>query len=277
VKRLAPFAVAASVLAGALAGHGASAPPLPQTLHETGYGSVAMTGFTPRHPLWSDGAAKRRWMALPAGTAIDKSNPDAWDFPPGTRLWKEFSFGGAVETRFIERLADGSWRYATYIWNEDRTAATLAPRQGTTLRVTDAPGGRYVIPSRDDCIACHEGAPVPVLGYSAVQLEDTPLSASPAARAAAGYLHGNCGHCHNDGALGGVELRFAMSARDPAGSHRRTRESLAGRAHDVLRRVHSTNPYVRMPPVGVQLPDAAGAAVLERWLAEIESHQEKPQ
>src|SRR5262245_16534783 len=27
--------------------------------------------FAPRHALWSDGADKRRWIALPPGTAID--------------------------------------------------------------------------------------------------------------------------------------------------------------------------------------------------------------
>jgi hypothetical protein len=278
VKRPALVTLAASVLACALVGHGASAPPLPAELHETGYGAVAMTEFTPRHPLWTDGATKRRWISLPVGTSVDKTNPDAWDFPVGTKLWKEFSFGRAIETRFIERLADGSWRYATYIWNESRTTARLAPKGGAIVPVDGAPGGRYAIPSRDDCLACHEGAPVPVLGYSAVQLEETLRGVSETARAAAGYLHGNCGHCHNDGALGGVDLRFAMAARDPAGSHQRTRESLTARSHDVLRRVRSDNPYVRMPPVGVRLPDAAGAAVLERWLrAEIDPTKEKSQ
>ena len=64
--------------------------------------------FSPQYPLWSDGAAKRRWISLPPGTAIDASRPDAWEFPRGTRLWKEFSLDRPVETRFIERLPDGS-------------------------------------------------------------------------------------------------------------------------------------------------------------------------
>src|SRR5687768_3582906 len=45
--------------------------------------------FTPRYPLWSDGMSKRRWLYLPPGTSIDKSDPDAWEFPRGTRAWKE--------------------------------------------------------------------------------------------------------------------------------------------------------------------------------------------
>ena len=56
--------------------------------------------FSPQYPLWSDGAAKARWIYLPPGTAIDTSDPDDWTFPVGTRFWKEFTFNGRkVETR----------------------------------------------------------------------------------------------------------------------------------------------------------------------------------
>jgi hypothetical protein len=59
-----------------------------ETVTEIGAGIVA---FSPQYPLWSDGAKKRRWISLPPGTFIDASRPDAWEFPRGTRLWKEFS------------------------------------------------------------------------------------------------------------------------------------------------------------------------------------------
>ena len=97
---------------------------LPVHLRDTGLyadGSMSQVRpenlpFSPQYPLWSDGAAKRRWISLPAGTFIDAAQPDAWEFPRGTRLWKEFSHAGRpVETRFIERLADGSWRFAAYV------------------------------------------------------------------------------------------------------------------------------------------------------------------
>ena len=81
--------------------------------------------FAPQYPLWSDGAAKRRWVRLPKGRAIDARDPDRWVFPAGTRFWKEFSFRGRkVETRYLEKLAAGRWVYATYAWNEAQTAAT---------------------------------------------------------------------------------------------------------------------------------------------------------
>ncbi len=75
--------------------------------------------FTPQYPLWSDGATKRRWISLPDGTAIDGSRPAAWEFPVGTKFWKEFSASGRrVETRTIERAADGSWQFRAYVWSD---------------------------------------------------------------------------------------------------------------------------------------------------------------
>jgi hypothetical protein len=241
-------------LAFVLAATGALA--LPQMLDETGFSEANATAFTPQYPLWSDGSAKRRWLRLPPGTSIDKSNPDAWEFPRGTKAWKEFSRGGRrIETRLIERLADGSWRFAAYQWNEEGTRAALAPQAGVPA---------LAIPSRTDCLACHEGAPVPILGYSAVQLE------AKLADAALGYLHANCGHCHNDpGPLAEVGLSLAQRAADPHASAARTARTASARREDLVRRIRSTNPYVRMPPLGVKLVDADGVALVEKWLSQL--------
>ena len=239
--------------------------PMPATLAGTGLyepGSTQVRAahepFEPAYPLWTDAMGKRRWLYVPAGSRIDKSDPDAWDFPRGTRAWKEFRRGDTrVETRFIERLADGSWRFATYVWNAEGTEARLAPAAGLPERG---------IPSREDCLACHEGAPVPVLGYSAVQLERTVAGRTREEGAALGYLHGNCGHCHNESALGGTGLFLAQSAADPARSEALARASIAQRPADIARRLQSSNPYVRMPPFGVSIADAGGAAVIQRYL-----------
>ena len=242
--------------------------PLPERLADTGLfepGSHervrnANTAFAPQFPLWTDGQDKRRWLYLPPGTSIDKSDPDRWEFPRGTRAWKEFSAGGRIETRLIERLADGSWRYASYAWNAEGTEATLAPPEGLPNRG---------IPSRLDCLACHEGARVPILGYSAVQLGGAIAARTPGERAALGYLHGNCGHCHNANALEATGLFLAQSATSPHESAERTRASVAERAPEILRRVQSANPYVRMPPLGVTVADTQG---LERVLQWIRTH-----
>jgi hypothetical protein len=229
-------------------------PPLPTRLADTGWRDGPAT-FAPQYPLWSDGATKRRWLTLPEGTAVDASDPDAWAFPRGTRFWKEFVVDSArVETRFIERLPDGTWRYATYAWDAEGREAELVPDGGGVATLAD--GRRYPLPSRDDCRACHEGGAVPVLGFSALQLSgdrdphamhaepsdadlrtlaargvlrnlpaallETPpriAAASPLERAALGYLHGNCANCHNASDAGvpvGLDLqqRVAPAADD---------------------------------------------------------------
>jgi len=334
--------VAAAMLPGrALAG---GAAPLPQRLAETGLyepGSTTVRAgtiaYSPQYPLWTDGASKRRWIQLPPGTSIDASRPDAWEFPAGTKLWKEFAFDRAIETRLIERLDDGSWRFATYVWNEAGTDAELAPLRGAVVAVAAASGGRYKVPGRFDCLACHEGGATPVLGFSALQLssdrdplaphadsvspgfadlqtlvargvlrnlpqrllDDPPRIAakSPAARAALGYLHGNCGHCHNDaGALASLDLALAQQAASPGASAERTLKSLLGhssrfRAHDgkatqrvvsgsdessvLAVRMKTTNPLARMPPLGVGVADDQGIALVERWIRTATPTEEK--
>jgi hypothetical protein len=330
---LAPVAFVASLAA--------AAPPTPQAppparLSETGLFEpnsttvrAGLIRFSPQYPLWSDGTRKRRWIELPVGASIDAAQVDAWEFPAGTKLWKEFGYGRPIETRTIERLADGSWRFATYIWKADGSDALLAPDDGAVVAVADAPGGRYAVPGRADCIACHEGAPVPVLGFSALQLSpdrdpNAPHAdpkrpgqadlrtlaasgrlrglpphlltnppridaATPTARAALGYLHGNCGHCHNAaGALTGLELLLAQQAQADARGAERTLASLLGHSSrfrpadgtaaqriaagghggSVLTyRMKTDNPLARMPPLGVRVVDTDGVALIERWIA----------
>lgn len=313
---------------------GIADPALPQRLHDTGLyaddgRSVADENlpYAPQYTLWSDGATKRRWLYLPPGSRIDASDPDAWQFPPGTKLWKEFSHGRPVETRMIERLPNGSWRFAAYVWNEDGTDTHLAPAEGyRRLPVAAAPGGRYQVPSTDDCLACHGGAAVPVLGVSALQLSrdrdplaaraemqpsgavdlgalaarglldnlppallETPPrinAASPLERAALGYLHANCGHCHNAaGPLLLVDMRLAQSAAGDADATRYTLDNQPSdfHAHGMDRRVVPGNPSAsvlalrmrardpvsRMPPLGTRIVDDEGVALVEDWIQQM--------
>jgi hypothetical protein len=204
--------------------------------------------FSPQYPLWSDGALKSRWLRLPPGGVIDASNPDVWRFPIGTRLWKEFRFGRRAETRFIEYTTAG-WQFASYVWNDDETAAPLAPEFGVRQSVPIRDGVRHAIPSRQDCRACHEAGPVRVLGASTLQLSPDRDPSAPHAealpsgavdlaelvarglvqglpgylttaprivastatsRAVLGYLHANCGSCHT-GAGEMASLAFALN------------------------------------------------------------------
>jgi hypothetical protein len=332
-------AVLALALATVQTPSAATPPPLAPLLSQTGLysdlrsGRLApgVLGFTPQYPLWSDGSLKQRWIRWPPGPRLDASDPNAWQFPPGTRLWKEFSMGGRVETRLIERLDDGSWRYATYVWRADGSDAVLAPEGGIAAHpVAAAPAGRYRILAQADCRACHEAAAVPVLGVAALQLStdrdpgaanalpprpgdvdlrtlqmqgwlqglDPALLSSPpriaartpTERAALGYLHGNCGHCHNrNGAEPRLplELALAQPARGatPAADvvEALLRTSLRYRrpgserlvvpgdpSHSVLvQRTEATDPNIRMPPLGTVVPDPAGTALLARWIREL--------
>jgi hypothetical protein len=316
--------------------HAAEPSALPEHLRDTGlYADASMSqlqtgvlAFSPQYPLWSDGATKRRWIQLPAGASIDASAPDAWDFPRGTKLWKEFSFGGRVETRFIERGMDGAWRYASYLWSTDGKDAVRVPAAGIReLPVPSAPGARYSIPAQDDCRACHEGAPVPVLGFSALQLSPdrdrealhadaddaaharadlrslvasgllknlpAELSAHPpriaaanaTERAALGYLHANCGHCHNDdGPLAVLEMSLAqrVGAKESAGEVLRSIIAMPGQfriaggtvrvapghpgASVVALRMQSRDPLQQMPPLGTSEVDIEAMTLIGRWI-----------
>lgn len=239
-------AVAGANATIAAAPPGGDAPkPVPRSLRDTGLhladGSIDPRNrpFAPQYPLWTDGAAKARWIRLPANTTIDASDPDAWRFPVGTTIWKEFAWNGRrVETRFMRLEPNGTWTFATYVWNDAQTDAELAPDEGVPAAFEVAPGRRHSIPGLADCNACHGSAPSPVLGFTALQLSEDrdPLAphaeplrpgmltlralvaeerlasaprqwtheapriraSDPVERAAIGYLSANCGGCHND-------------------------------------------------------------------------------
>jgi mono/diheme cytochrome c family protein len=143
--------------------------------------------YSPQYPLWSDGAVKQRWIRIPRGAAVDASDPDAWRFPPGTQLWKEFAApdGRRLETRYMALGEDGAWRYATYAWTPDGREAARAPDHGVAGAAEVTPGVRYDLPSVGDCRACHSGKPNEVLGFEALQLSSDrdPMALHASARA----------------------------------------------------------------------------------------------
>lgn len=126
---------------------GATAPVAPRFLSQTGLYSDPATFkvdprnrlFSPQYPLWSDGAAKRRWVQLPVGSQINVADLDKWELPVGTKFWKEFSFNGRkTETRFLWQTAKDQWVLATYAWNAAQTEAVLASEDGIA-NVTEVP------------------------------------------------------------------------------------------------------------------------------------------
>lgn len=151
----------------------------PQRLSETGLyldGALEIDPhnrpYSPQYPLWSDGAGKSRWVRLPEGSTIDITSADAWNFPVGTKFWKEFAFKGRkVETRFLWKTSEETWVFASYVWNAEQTDATLAPPDRGVARAAEiAPGTYHSIPSEIECRACHDSARTEILGFNALQL-----------------------------------------------------------------------------------------------------------
>ena len=125
--------------------------------------------YAPAVPLWSDYADKQRWISLPPGTTIDRSDPKEWIFPVGTKVWKQFSRNGKrIETRLFQKIDSTFWVRTTYAWNADETAAAISG--GGDMPLLTGDGGTYHIPTPDECDQCHRGRDDHLLGFEEVSL-----------------------------------------------------------------------------------------------------------
>lgn len=273
--------------------------------------------YRPNFELWSDAASKRRFVWLPPGATIDTSDMDHWKFPVGARLWKEFALDGKVlETRLVERTGpgEGDYRVVAFAWREDGSDADAVPSGRD-----DVLGTQHDVPSTRTCRNCHDGLPGKVLGFSAVQLSrggpgvtldalvangklsapppggrGYPVPGSAIERAALGYLHANCGHCHNPS---GEAYRFVdqvlfldvatLALGDPTQTktytttigkrttallHRQSDLRVKAGDHagsDVWLRMGRRERYFpppNMPPYGTELVDLAGRDAVAQWI-----------
>src|SRR5262245_55290727 len=180
--------------------------PFPRKLSETGlFASTKVNqpakGLIPysvNAPLWSDGAEKERFLALPGDSQIEfdkvvyPHGPTysdlGWRFPDGAVLVKTFSLGKRrLETRILQhRKMPGNddeygaqyWFGYTYVWNDEQTDAELLSPAGLDreFTVTDekAPGGMrkqtWHFPSRAECTLCHTMAAKYALGVTTLQM-----------------------------------------------------------------------------------------------------------
>ncbi len=212
----------------------------PQLLSQTGCmatGNPALPGpalipYDVNSPLWSDGAAKERWFALPNGATIGRGLDGDFELPVGAVTVKSFRLNGRlVETRLFMRHADGEWAGYSYEWNDAQTDAVLL----SGGKVKTVAGQSWAFPSRSQCLACHTEVAGRTLGLETAQLNrdlaypttgrvanqlatldalgifQYPLNAAPdtldrlaapadTSRAldlrARAYLHANCSYCH---------------------------------------------------------------------------------
>jgi uncharacterized repeat protein (TIGR03806 family) len=131
-------------------------------------------------PLWSDAAAKQRWMILPndgtpdsAQERIDVSSDDTWKFPVGTVFVKHFELEQTdgsmhrLETRFLVHGEDDRYYGVTYRWRPDETDAELQNPKAFREKVGDQ---TWHYPSRSECGQCHNSSADYVLGLKTAQL-----------------------------------------------------------------------------------------------------------
>lgn len=133
-------------------------------------------------PLWSDGALKERWIAVPASQQIAFSPSNSFSFPAGTVFIKNFDLtvnetNGAtrrLETRFLIRDDNGGVYGATYRWRDDHSDADLVSAPQTeNINIVTATGVRtqtWYYPGPLDCLVCHNPNAGSVLGVNARQL-----------------------------------------------------------------------------------------------------------
>ena len=260
---------------------------------------------------------------------IDATNPDAWVYPVGTTFWKHFSrqpVGGGpairVETRMMRKVSTSmvgnlNWEMRTFLWNATQDDVTEI-----TTGMLNAGGTEHDIPvAPADCQNCHRSSDAS-LGFTAIQLNnpaatagyvtlnsllaavkfgptppatlnvtDARIPGTATESAALGYLHANCGHCHNGGVGGAMQVNgFSMwipvATTTVASTPTYTTGVgvLAAWGGGTLQRIHTGNTTSnatlsaaimrmnmrtagnQMPPIATQDTDAVGMATVSAWI-----------
>lgn len=139
--------------------------------------------YSVQSPLWSDGAEKQRWIAVPGQGPVGFSEGGAWTFPEGTVLIKQFDMvldertpelARRLETRFLVAARDGYYGLV-YRWDDDqRDARLLLDGAEDVLEIVRADGSvreqRYMYPSVRACRTCHAPEVGVVMGVRTAQL-----------------------------------------------------------------------------------------------------------
>jgi uncharacterized repeat protein (TIGR03806 family) len=143
--------------------------------------------YAPSAQLWSDGASKERYFALPdyahpapdyAQMSYRRSN--GWDFPEGTVAVKNFLLSldlrdpegtrKRIETRLLVKK-NGAWHGFTYEWNDGETdARLLAGGKQRSFTIIDPSGQPFsyswTYPTRGQCTQCHTAGSNFILGLN---------------------------------------------------------------------------------------------------------------
>jgi hypothetical protein len=176
--------------------------------------------------------------------------------------------------------------------------------------VHNANGTTHDVPTHNDCISCHTGLDERVNGFSAFQLSHAGAGATMASlsaeglltvpapdgftppggdvdRAALGYMHANCGHCHYFGSaippVFDLRLKVTDATVQEAGAYVTgvgvglvgfsapgvTKRIVAGdpAASAVVYRMEQRGVLAQMPPIGTEQVHPEGIQAVTDWIA----------
>ena len=236
--------------------------PIAQTLSETGCFSSTnppqvVSGVIPYDlisPLWSDGATKERYFAIPNGTTINVSTTGDFIFPEGSVLIKHFLLNERyVETRLLMHHQNG-WAGYSYEWQYDAGGNPVDAQLLTDEKTKFIENQNWFYPSPAQCFECHTDVANQALGpetlqlnrdftydvtgrtanqlhtYDQIGLFSQPLLDDHFAfhleslsddtiglqQRVKSYLHSNCSHCHrvNGPAPSDMDMHFLTALPD---------------------------------------------------------------
>jgi uncharacterized repeat protein (TIGR03806 family) len=157
--------------------------------------AAALLPYEVNSPLWSDGARKIRWMALPQDGEASRIRrlPDGqWRYPAGTVFVKHFEIQTnhmepasvrRLETRLLVIQTNGAAYGVTYRWRPDGQDAEVLPAGGSEELTITTPDGivrqTWQYPSMSECLMCHTKAAGYVLGVTAAQLNRPAPASGP--------------------------------------------------------------------------------------------------
>ena len=284
--------------------------PLPQKLSETGcvepdnprQAASGLIPYTVNVPLWTDGATKDRWMAIPDNTGITLNEEGDWIFPVGSVFLKHFYLEGQpIETRLFVRHDDGEWAGYSYEWDDNGTDATLLER-GKRQKIGEQ---TWIYPHRSQCLKCHTKAVGGIInvetaqmnrlhtyrptGRTALQidtlahiglLEKNTLTeekqafpeltdkTAPIGQRARAFLHANCSYCHRPRSTGPHDYRITAPLSALCDGYLLT----PGEPENsrISQRLHCGE----MPPIGTTVINQEGIAIIDEWINSLESCSE---